>query len=145
TNGGVDTTLAQFADMERHATPQQRLNWRFQEGLYRAYYDAYLRRRLAIETGQEALANAALKRGDLADADRILDADMRTPDAMALRARVFELAEALFQSIHMQLSVARYQAIAIGRGANLDAIDFALSNRVWLQNEFKRIRALPDS
>ena len=65
-------------------------------------------------------------------------------DEHALRARVFELAEALFQSIHMQLSVPRYQAIAIGRGANLDAIDFALNNRVWLRNQFARIRSLPD-
>ena len=31
-----------------------------------------------------------------------------------------ELAEALFQSIGMQLSVEKYQAIEVGRGANLD-------------------------
>ena len=42
------------------------------------------------------------------------------------RARVFELAEALFQSIRMQLSVPRYKAIAVGRGANLDTIDVPL-------------------
>ena len=45
-----------------------------------------------------------------------------------LRARVFELAEALFQSIRMQLSVERYKAIAVGRGANLDTIDLPLNN-----------------
>ena len=45
------------------------------------------------------------------------------------RARVFELAEALFQSIRMQLSVPRYKAIAVGRGANLDTIDVPLNNR----------------
>jgi len=44
----------------------------------------------------------------------------------------------------MQLSVPRYQAIALGRGANLDAIDFALSNRVWLKNQITQIRTLPD-
>jgi len=44
----------------------------------------------------------------------------------------------------MQLSVPRYQAIALGRGANLDAIDFALNNRVWLRNQFTQIRALSD-
>jgi len=42
----------------------------------------------------------------------------------------------------MQLSVPRYQAIAVGRGANLDAIDYALNNRVWLKNRFAEIRAL---
>jgi hypothetical protein len=78
------------------------------------------------------------------EAENILDADVLSGSAHALRARVFELAEALFQSIHMQLSVPRYQAIALGRGANLDAIDFALNNRIWLKSQFARIRALPD-
>jgi hypothetical protein len=36
----------------------------------------------------------------------------------------------------MQLSVSRYKAIALGRGANLDAIDFALNNRIWLKKQF---------
>ena len=42
-NEGVDTTLAQFQEMERTATPQMLANWRFQQALYRAYYDAYTR------------------------------------------------------------------------------------------------------
>ena len=46
-----------------------------------------------------------------------------------MRARVFELAEALFQSMHMQLSVPRYAAIDPGRGANLDLIDRPITNR----------------
>src|SRR5262249_42623626 len=58
------------------------------------------------------------------------------------RARVFELAEALFQSIRMQLSVERYQAIDIGRGANLDTIDVPLNNRGWLRQRFTEIGQL---
>jgi hypothetical protein len=58
------------------------------------------------------------------------------------RARVFELAEGLFQSIRMQLSVRRYRAIAVGRGANLDAIDYGLNDRAWLKARFADIRAL---
>ncbi len=135
-------TLAGFRDMETHATPQQKLNWRFQEALYRAYYDAFEVRRLAAESTAERDAIRALP--DMNAAEKILNADRLTPDDHAIRARVFELAEALFQSIHMQLSVPRYQALALGRGENLDAIDFALNDRVWLENEFKRIRALPD-
>ena len=42
------------------ATPQQRLNWRFQEGLYRAYYDSYIHSRLLSENRQEEMAMAAL-------------------------------------------------------------------------------------
>jgi len=59
-----------------------------------------------------------------------------------LRARVFELAEALFQSVRMQLSVPRYHAIAVERGANLDSIDVPLNNRPWLEERFAEIRKL---
>jgi hypothetical protein len=145
TNAGVDTTLAQLQAIERTATPQLRLNWRFQQALYRANYDAFLRKRLALETAQEERANSALRTGAIDEAEHLLDADALTPDARALRARVFELAEALFQSVHMQLSVPRYQAIGLGRGANLDAIDFALNNRLWLKSQFAQIRALTDA
>jgi hypothetical protein len=156
-NRQVAVTLQQFKDMERRATPQQRLNWRFQQALYRAYYDAYVQSRLLAENRQEEMAMAALEKANrnwpltsvgslqaMADAESILNADYRTPDALEYRQRVFELAEGLFQSIHMQLSVDRYKAIAIDRGANLDGIDFALNNRVWLKNRFDEIRAMSD-
>jgi len=136
TNTGVDSTLAKLQSMEAAATPQLRLNWRFQQALYRAYYDAFARHRLIAETGQEQRALAALRSGGIKESESILDTDPLSREDYALRARVFELAEALFQSIHMQLSVSRYQAIALGRGANLDAIDFALNNRIWLKNQF---------
>jgi hypothetical protein len=146
TNAGVDATLAIFQGLERRATPRDKLNWRFQQALYRAYYDALVRKRLAIETAQEARAMAALREARrtgaaqaMATASAILDADNLTPEARVLRTRVFELAEALYQSIRMQLSVSKYQAISLGRGANLDSVDFALNDRVWLENEFARI------
>jgi len=40
----------------------------------------------------------------------------------------------------MQLSVAKYQAIAVGRGANLDTLDFPLNSRLWLKEQFKELR-----
>src|SRR5665213_834857 len=51
--GPADTTLAQFQALERAANPRQRLNWRFQEALYSAYYDDYVRRRQTFETDME--------------------------------------------------------------------------------------------
>ena len=57
---------------------------------------------------------------------------------------MFELAEALFQSIRMQLSVPRYQAIDVGRGATLDTIDQVLNNRLWLEGGSRRSRKLGD-
>jgi len=149
-NTGIDATLSLFQSIEKRATPQDKLNWRFQQALYRAYYDAFVRKRLIIETNQETRAIAALKDAPragaseaMAAATRILDADDLTPEARGLRARVFELAEALYQSIRMQLSVSRYQAIGLGRGANLDSVDFALNDRIWLKNEFAKIAKAP--
>ncbi|MBI4873704.1 MAG: hypothetical protein HY822_03610 [Acidobacteria bacterium] len=143
-NSGVDVTLGQFQAMERRATPQQKLNWRFQQALYRAHYDAYLRARLTDETARERRALEHLAAGWLDAAERELDADPLNRAGSALRARVFELAEALFQSVRMQLSVPRYAAIAPGRGANLDLIDRPITNAAWLRARFEQIRALPD-
>ena len=44
----------------------------------------------------------------------------------------------------MQLSVPRYRAISVGRGANLDTIDQVLNDREWLEHRFAAIRKLRD-
>jgi hypothetical protein len=149
TNEGVVTTLQQFRIMEKSATPQDLLNWRFQQGLYRAYYDAYQRSRLIYETALEEQAIEKLRSvsrtGSLAamnQAEAILDRAVSDKVATAWRARVFELAEALFQSMRMQLSVERYKAIAVGRGATLDTVDVPLNNRGWLKAQFTRLRQI---
>jgi hypothetical protein len=149
TNASVGTTLEQFQAMEKSASPALKLNWRFQQALYRAYYDAYERRRLIYETDLENQAMDWLRQAKqlgsmpaMQQAEAILEQAATNKAAPDLRARVFELAEALFQSIRMQLSVERYQAISVGRGANLDTIDVPLNNRLWLQGQFQRIRKL---
>ena len=150
-NTGVDETLAQFQEMERTATPQMRANWRFQQALYRAYYDAYTRHRLIFENELQDKALAELKdsKGDgsssaMTLAEAILDQPFTDRTALGYRARVFELAEALFQSIRMQLSVPRYQAISVDRGANLDTIDYPLNDRTWLKQRLAAIRQMPE-
>ena len=148
-NEGVYTTLARFRSMEKTASPQLKLNWRFQHGLYRAYYDAYNRSRLLYETALEDEAMSHLRRApvigsrlalDLAQA--ALDRGLAQPISQDWRARIFELAEALYQSIRAQLSVPRYQAIRVGRGANLDTVDMPLNDRIWLSGQFANIRKL---
>jgi len=148
-NVGVSETLRIFQEMEREATPQEKLNWRFQLALYRAYYDAYTRRRLIYETELEEKAMDVLRAAErvgaeqaLNRAEAILDRAHAEPVAGDLRARTFELAEALFQSIRMQLSVKRYQAASTRRGANLDLIDVPLNDSVRLRRAFRSIRAL---
>jgi hypothetical protein len=145
TNGNVETTLLQFQAMERAASPQVLLNWRFQQALYRAYYDAYTRRRLIAETASEESAMDALRTAGAVGSLQAMaraEAILNNPagPAPALRARIFELAEALYQSVRMQLSVPRYKAIAVGRGANLDTLDMPLNSRAWLAARFAEIR-----
>jgi hypothetical protein len=147
-NTSVYTTLEQFQAMERAAAPRDLLNWRFQQGLYRAYYDAHVRSRLLHETAIEERALErlrAVRRGEsrqaLAEAERILD-EARERPAPEWRLRVYTLAEALFQSIRQQLSVERYKAIAVGRGATLDSFETPLNNRGWLLARFAEITTL---
>jgi hypothetical protein len=136
-NSGVDSTLAQFQAMERAAPPPVLRNWRFQQALYRAYYDAYTRKRLLHETTLEDEALRKLRETrDTGAAAAILDRAVDQPVAPEWRARIFELAEALFQSIGMQLSVPRYKAIGVDRGASLDTLDVPLNNRLWLESRF---------
>ncbi len=149
TNSDVMTTLQRFQALEDAATPQVLLKWRFQQALYRAYYDAYIRSRLLYETQLEASAMDTLRRADewgtllaIERAEAILNRAVLERPAVDWRNRVFELAEALYQSIRMQLSVPRYQAIYHERGANLDSIDRPLNNRNWLMDRFAEVREI---
>ena len=78
----------------------------------------------------------------LAEAEDILERAVNELVAKDWHARIFELAEALYQSIGMQLSVPKYKAIAVDRGANLDTLDFPLNNRSWLKARFRELRKL---
>jgi hypothetical protein len=146
-NAGIDATLTEFRALEKAAGPREKLNWRFQQALYRAYYDGYARARLKHETALEEAALTQLRGARtfgslraMADAEAVLSRAATQPAGADLRARVFELAEALFQSIRAQLSVPRYQAIHAERGANLDTIDFPLTNAGWLRRQFAVLR-----
>ncbi len=149
-NGNVEATLNRFQTLERAATPQTLLNWRFQQALYRAYYDAFVRSRLIQETAAEEAANEQLRKAKragslnaMAEAEKILAQSDTNQAAQEYRTRVFELGEGLYQSIRMQLSTEKYQGQP-GRGANLDTIDAPLNNRLWLSRKFAEIRQLPD-
>src|SRR5207244_7611017 len=61
TNESVFATLKRFQAMEQTASLQLQNNWRFQQVLYRAYYDAYTRSRLLYETGLEDKAMTKLR------------------------------------------------------------------------------------
>lgn len=184
-NNNVYTTLQKFQRMEKNAAPHVLANWRFQQALYRAYYDAYIRRRLIHETDLEEQAldrlrsvrqlpfldsnHALLRFSDLElteqqrrlsvvddmrdlgqsnvlvaldEAEALLDRSETDRAGEKWRTRVFELGAALYQSGRMQVSVPKYAAKRVTRGAHLDLIDYPLNNRWWLKRQFARLREL---
>jgi hypothetical protein len=148
-NEGVYETLELFQKLEADATPQDKLNWRFQQAMYRAFYDAHVKARLPFsimkEKESKAVLREAVKIGALSaasQAEEIIDRPFDNPIANQWRARVYELAEALYQSARMQQSVPRYKAIRRGRGATLDTLDAPLFNVKDMKRTFMRIRIM---
>ncbi len=172
TNESVEVTLERFQDMERTCLPRVMENWRFQQALYRTYFDAFVRRRLLDETAHVEQARSQLgvmlgigwgavplgigsppsKRPPngqdpellLANAQAILEQVMVRPVAGELRTRVMELGAALFQSIRMQLAVERYYGEAVERAANLDTLDSPVTDVMWLRRQILDIRKMED-
>ncbi|MDR3727632.1 MAG: hypothetical protein P4K86_11380 [Terracidiphilus sp.] len=148
TNSQIAPTLRELQQIEQsNNAPQD--NWRFEMTLYRAYYDAFLQTRLSAETGQQQKAFEALRKASSVGVNAALqsaEAALQPPAVLPgadLRTRVQALAGSLFHHIGLQLSVKLYGASNWERGANLDHIDIPLNDRIWLQREFQRIRALP--
>ena len=149
-NGNVETTLLQFQRLEKQATPADLLNWRFQQALYRAYYDAYQHDRLIAETALEAEAVDCLRRAKrigalpaVEQARAVFARGARQLVAEDRHTRVNELAEALFQSIRMQLATELYQGDP-GRGTSQNTLDVPLNGRKWFEEYFEVIAKLPD-
>ncbi len=147
TNSQIPKTLSELELIEQNSAAPKR-NWRLEMALYRAEYDALLQVRLRAEQGHEQAAMQALQFVSNSCAEKAMrsaEAALRSPDpaqATALRKRLFALAQNLFEDVGIQLSVPLYKAENWERGANLDRVDIPLDNRVWLEREFARIRAL---
>ena len=122
-------------------------NWRLQQLLYRGYYDAFVQERLQRETAAQNAAIQALRDEPLTEAGLQAAAQaLPTPTACSENVtcrRVQQLAGDLFGSIRMQLSVEKYQALAVDRGANLDRIEAPLTSSPWLRTQIERAKAAP--
>ncbi len=145
-NDRVDITLRQWQDIERVADRDVLNNYRFQMCLLRAYYDAYIRRRLIYETELERSALDILEKAKeigslkaIEFAEGVLEKANRQPVAQEYKKKCWDLADELFKNIGAQLSVEKYNAIAWDRGAFMDAIDIPLNNYRWYKVQFKKI------
>ena len=150
-NNGVDSTLLQWQEMEKHASGEVLGNFRFQMGLLRAYYDAYTRRRLIYEMNLEQDARNALSEAknagtleSIGKATTILEQAVTKPVMQDLRQRCFALSDSVFRSIRSQLTVKKPQEAVAGRGNFMDNIDLPLNDSRWLLSQCAKITKLPD-
>lgn len=147
-NEGIMKTLALWKDMEAQY-PMLAKNWRWQQLVMRAYYDAYIKVRLTYETDLELKVYDILAKADSIGADHAINDALiclmkanTELVAQNLKQKVFNYAEALFHSIGAQTSVLKYNARSAERGAILDFIDYPLNNRWWLEDEFEKVKKL---
>lgn len=147
-NDGVMRTLQQWQDMEEKASNEVLNNPRFQMGLIRAYFDAYVQRRFFYETeleqaARETLSQATAKGAKTAirEAKDILLKGTNEPIRPDLRAKCYVLADSLFNSIGAQLTVEKHNAMN-GRGNFIDNIDLPLNDVMWINDKLSAIEKL---
>lgn len=152
-NEGVDEILAAFQRMEREASPRLRRNWRFLMALYRAHFDALERGRLRVAEFEARSVQLRLSDADSRGTLAAIEGAVRAIGAFEsavefeeqldeVNDRLNELAEALYQSIGLQLSVPKYGALTVDRGGNLDTALHPLNDSGFLLHEIGRIRVM---
>ena len=147
-NANIGKTLDHWKKLESE-NPQLVGNWRWQQLVMRAYYDAYIQERNSYEKNLEVQANTLLANAGTIGADKAMDEALSVVQkadkefvAQDLKQKAVQYLDDLFQSVGLQTSVEKYHASAAQRGCVLDFIDYPLNNRWWLEDEFKKIRAL---
>jgi len=148
-NEQVDVTLLQWRQLEAKVPKNIKDNYRFQMGLMRAYYDAYIKHRLIYETDLELKAKDVLRKASqtgsleaIEKAENILRKAKQEPVATDYKQKCQGLSDSLFQNIGCQLTVKKHGAQHRTRGAFMDGIDEPLNNAAWLFSKFKKIRKL---
>jgi hypothetical protein len=147
-NENIRNTLALWKKLEA-GNPHLASNWRWQQLVMRAYYDAYIQERNSYEKNLEVQANAILANAKTIGADKAMDealAIVQKADkefvGQDLKQKTVKYLDDLFYSVGLQTSVKKYHASGAQRGCVLDFIDYPLNNRWWMEDEFKKIKEL---
>lgn len=147
-NDQVQRSLQQWQDMESLASSAVLSNPRFQNGLIRAYFDAYIQRRLIYENHLERQARNILEVARIAgsktaisDARKTLALAYESPVSPELKQRCLALADSLFRSFGAQLTIKKHHA-AGGRGNFIDNIDIPLNDALWMLDQLKDIEKI---
>jgi len=146
-NAQVEVTFRQWRRLEKEVPERVNNNYRFQMCLMRAYYDAYVRRRLVYETELEMRATDVLRSAGqsgaleaIERAGEILRKAKSEPVAADYKKRCEQLADSLYEKIGSQTTVGKHGASHRTRGAFMDGIDEPLNNAAWLYSQFEDIR-----
>jgi len=148
-NDQVDRTLLQWQILENKVGAKINSNYRFQMGLMRAYYDAYIKQRLVYETHLEYKAKDCLRQAKtigsleaIKNAQNTLNKALLQPVATGLKQKCEVLSDSLYKNIGCQLSVEKHGAKSRTRGAFMDGIDEPLNNIAWLTSQFSEINKM---
>ncbi len=148
-NNSVETTFNQLKDLEKSASNSLLSNYRFQQALIRAYYDAYIYRRYHYEKELELEARVVLSSitdgaslSALAKAKEILLKYGDQNIMSNVRERAMALADSLYRSIGAQLTIERHHGRE-ERGNFIDHIDTPVTDAPWLITNINRIEKLP--
>jgi len=147
-NPVISETLNLWKKLEAE-NPQLAGNWRWQQMVMRAYYDAYIQQRQAYEKKLEAEANDILANAKTLGADKAMEqalAHVQLADkelvAQDLKQKAMYYIDELFKSVSLQTSMTLHNAAGYERGCVRDFIDYPLNNRWWLEDKFKEIAKL---
>lgn len=149
-NPSPRATLSHWKSIWQALGNEGQSNWRLQMAYFRALYDAFVQARLEVEDQQEQKVLKTLDRARYLKASHIaeearnlLNQTVTTPAIEAMREEILFLGEMLWQSIGIQMSVTRYHADDVERGAVLDTMDTPLNNRNWMLTEIEKALQLP--
>ncbi|MEQ6118133.1 alpha-glucuronidase family glycosyl hydrolase [Reichenbachiella sp. MALMAid0571] len=146
-NKQVQNTLYQWMDIEKRSSVKVKENFRFQMGLIRAYFDAYIQKRLLYETYLEQQAKEVLANYSKLGIDKaiegckdILFKASKEPIDQAYKLKCENLADDLFKSIGAQLTIEKHGAMG-GRGNFMDNIDHPLNDAAWIFSKLSKIKS----
>ncbi|HHT28955.1 MULTISPECIES: hypothetical protein [Petrimonas] len=149
-NAGIEMTLREWDRLEQEY-PRLNSDWRWQMCLYRANYDAYIRRRNLYEKRLEREAyRILLQAGSIGISQAMKQALEKVNEADSfnvapeLKRKIHAYADSLFLSISLQSSMERHRASGPERGCTLDFLDHPLNNRWWLADEFRKVEQMQD-
>ena len=150
-NDNIDAVYKGFVELEKSLSVATKGNYRFQMALLRALSDYQAKRRYIYDKqlekdalGALASASALGSREAIRKARQSFRRTFDEPTDGALRRRIQQLADSLFESIKIKLTTTRHSGQSWIRGAYLDSLDMPLNDYQWYMTHMARIWELPD-